>query len=317
MGTGRRAGFLLFCPILASCAAHPAVHDLTRYYAPEIVRKVRCEARQAIADKIAVWLIDKKDDSYGVEISKKILNRKIKLSTIEWKKLHPKDYDYIDYFFPAAIAYNFTLDMTEANDSSVDLNFLAAVTKGTVSIPVKTGLNRARNNVQTFTIADKFGFLLKELPEWYCDPNEVEPGFFSMHSNYVYPIAGKIGVDAMVDDFVDLTLFGALAGEKGESKPAMAYSQEFTTKIYGNVTPKITIVSSSSFKDGTVGLSNYREDKHKIVVGFSLGVSPQFEKEEEKVGTYVDVEGDPTTRRAKIAIDQLIRRTERNFIVVE
>ncbi|MER9489677.1 hypothetical protein NKI50_27525 [Mesorhizobium sp. M0563] len=318
MNSSRRIGsILLFGSVLNACAAHPVVHDFTGYYAPELVRKARCEARQAIADKIAAWLIGNDDDPYGVEISKKIRDRKIRLSTIEWKKLDPRDYAYLEYFFPTAIAFNFNLDITEANDASVDLNFLAAITKGTVSVPIKTGLNRSRNNVQTFTIADKWGYLLKDLPEYYCDQNEVDPEFFSSRSKYVYPIAGKIGIDAMVDDFVDLTLFGALAGEKGESKPAMAYAQQFTTKIYGNVTPKITVVSSSSLKDGTLGLSNYREDKHKIIVGFSLAVSPQFEREEEKVGTYVNVEGDATTRRAIGAIDQLIRRTERSFVLVE
>lgn len=318
MQDGRRVSVCLSIScLLSSCAVHPVVHDMTRYYAPEIVRKVRCEARQAIADKIAAWLIDNKDDKYGVEISEKIRDRKIKLSSIDWKKLDPRDYAYIEYFFPTAIAYNFNLDITESNDASVDLNFLAAVTKGTVSIPIKSGVDRSRNNVQTFTIADKFGYLLKDLPEYYCDPHEVPPGFFSTHSNYVYPIAGKIGVDAMVDDFVDLTLFGALAGEKGESKPAMAYAQQFTTKVYGDVSPKITIVSSASFKDGTLGFSNFREDKHKIVVGFSLAVSPQFAREDEKVGTYVNLEGDATTRRAVSAIDQLILRTERNFVLIE
>jgi hypothetical protein len=301
----------------SSCATHPVVHDFTRYYAPELVRKARCEARQAIADKIAAWLIENLDDPYGVEISKKIRDRKVKLSSIDWKKLDPRDYAYLEYFFPAAIAYDFDLNITESNDASIDLNFLAAVTKGAVSIPFRTGLNRSRNSTQTFTIADKFGYLLKDLPEDYCRPNEADPEFFSSRSNFVYPIAGKIGIDAMVDDFVDLTLFGALAGQKGGPGPAMAYSQVFTTKIYGDVTPKVTIVSSSSFKDGTVGLQNYREDKHNINVGFSLGITPQFEKVDDRVGTYVNVEGDATTRRAIGAIDKLIRRTERKFVLAE
>src|SRR4051794_15539919 len=108
MISGRQSAFsAILLSTLCSCAAHPFVHDVTGYYAPEIVRKVRCEARQAIADKIAAWLIDQNDDPYGMEIAKKIHDRNIKISTIDWKKLHPGDYAYIEYFFPTAIAYNF------------------------------------------------------------------------------------------------------------------------------------------------------------------------------------------------------------------
>jgi hypothetical protein len=303
--------------IMGGCSAHPVVYESTGYYAPQLVRKARCEARQAIADKIAAWLIENEDDVYGVEISKKIRSRSVKLSSIQWRNLDPRDYAYLHYFFDTAIAYNFNLDITESNNASVDLNFLAAISKGTVSIPAKTGMNRSRNNVQTFTISDKWGYLLKDLPEYYCDPRTVPSGYFSSQPNYIYPIAGKIGIGSMVDDFVDLTLWGALAGEKGESTPAMAYAQEFTTKTFGDVTPKITVVSSAAFEDGTLGLANYREDKHKIVVGFSLGVGPQFEKGDGKVGTYVNIEGDATTRRAIGAIDKLIRRTERGVIFQE
>ncbi|TPI48696.1 hypothetical protein FJW05_04865 [Mesorhizobium sp. B2-9-1] len=292
------------------------MHDMTRYYAPEIVRKVRCEALQGIADVYAGWLIYNDDDPYGQDVARKVRDRKIKLWSIDWKKLIPADYAYVEYFDPTVIAYDFNLDSTETNDASFDLNFLNAITDGTVSIPIKTGINRSRNGVQTFTLTDTFHFLLNDLDHDYCDPKsgDVRPGFFSTQPNFVYPIVGKIGIADMVSDFVSLKLFGHLGTD---DKPAMAYSQEFTTKIYGDVNPKIEIVSSASFKDGTLGLTNSREDKHKVVIGFSVKVPPEFRSEEKKVGTYVRIEGDATTRRALEEVDRLIQRTEGNVVTLK
>ena len=70
----------------------------------------------------------------------------------------------------------------------------------------------------------------------YCDGQLVQ-------ANYVYPITGRIGIDRMVHDFVELTLFGSLTEPKAApgaaGAPTMVDELTFTTAFSGSVNPVV------------------------------------------------------------------------------
>ncbi|TIQ35399.1 MAG: hypothetical protein E5X48_13580 [Mesorhizobium sp.] len=300
---------------LVSCASHPVIDDVTYFTADDIAHKIRCETREAIAHEIGYWLSQPEliDDKYGHDIGPKLIEDYNYISNVDWSKLLPKDKEYIDFFMDTAIAYDFTLNMTEANNGSVDLNLFSPITRGTISLNVKTGADRTRNNVETFSNADTFRYLITDIDKIqpnYCNPRSERAGFFNSNPNYIYPISGKIGIEKMVDEFVTMSLFHGLKGEKTSAAPTMAHALEFTTKIYGNLTPKV-VLNPPTVQDATFAFNNSREDKHKVIVGFSLKVQPQFEEPiPPNAGVFVDIRGNPTERAALAEIDRFISRNE-------
>ena len=119
--------------------------------------------------------------------------------------------------YSAAIAYNFDLTMSEENDLGTMLDFLGPWAPK-FTLGVSADANRGRSNERTFTVTDTFSTLLMKLNtpvrgQRYCDGQIVE-------ANYVYPIAGRIGVDKTVMTFFQLALFGSLAPTRPLRVPA-------------------------------------------------------------------------------------------------
>jgi hypothetical protein len=104
------------------------------------------------------------------------------------------------------------------------------------------------------------------LDDVYCAP-------YAHIANYMYPITGKIGVDEMVDTFVDLALFDNLGPPSSGKPPAMADDLTFTTLLSFGATPKITLTpfpKGLSVADASLGITLSRKDKHEVTVGLSL-----------------------------------------------
>src|ERR1019366_2857714 len=88
--------------------------------------------------------------------------------------------------------------------------------------------------------------------------------------NYVYPIAGRVGIDRVVHDFVLLTLFGNLSGKSKDvttvsGPPTMVDQLQFQTTIGGAATPKITFIPlgrAFQVSDASFPISASRKDTH-------------------------------------------------------
>ena len=90
--------------------------------------------------------------------------------------------------------------------------------------------------------------------------------------NYIYPMAGNIGISKSIDVFVNMSLFGNLTG-KEKGPPTMSDALEFTTRFTGSANPALMFLPglpgtrlASDMLTGTA----YREDKHKVIIGLSL-----------------------------------------------
>jgi hypothetical protein len=176
----------------------------------------------------------------------------------------------VQLFYNTGVAYNFQLDMTETDNIGPTLDFLKMFQKNAFTWNITANADRMRENIRTFTVTDTFSGLVRDMPPGYCDG-------FIVKANYVYPVVGKIGMDRMIDDFVNLTLFGNLAGPEpsGSSTtpkgpPTMVDQLKFTTRFNLTTTPKVVFSPVQSLMDVSLGLTGTRQDIHTVTVGLAI-----------------------------------------------
>jgi hypothetical protein len=98
--------------------------------------------------------------------------------------------------------------------------------------------------------------------------------------NYVYPAAGRIGVDQTLKTFFELNAFtniastdGSKSGNAAETAPTFTDKLIFTTQIDFMGTPKVTFTpvgSGFQFADASVTGMVKRVDTHKVYVALAL-----------------------------------------------
>lgn len=273
-GIWRLYAVLISATYLAGCAIHPLPEDVTGVKTIDIVRSIRCEARDALRGKIIAFL-----DQVGGDPAATKYGALLRGDPALWAKFNDRWFSppvtaILRKFEGSAIAYNFALDMTEVNnlDPTVDLTNPTIVPFGAFTTPLTGGVDRSRENARTFTITDTWINLIQTLDEVYCAP-------YAHIANYIYPITGRIGIDEMIDTFVDLSLFDNLAAPATASgkPPTMADDLVFTTLLSFGATPKLTFIPFSkglSVADADLGIMLSRKDKHEVTVGLSLPPSP-------------------------------------------
>jgi hypothetical protein len=174
--------------------------------------------------------------------------------------------------------------------------------------------NRKRENERVFTVTDTFSYLLTKVPENYCNGYIVE-------TNYIYPITGRIGINKTVHDFINLTLFGGLAGtkDKPDGPPTLVDELAFTTALSGSANPMVVFTPLTSAlaltNTSLTGLAD-RTDIHKVWVGLAIASSAVVDLDPVRTGLFasgrgalvvgrrVTGGGAPSERLAVAAIDQ-------------
>lgn len=283
----------------AGCSTTPLPEDVTGRATYEIVHKIRCEARSAIQSKAIAFMLGEKSPEFVKSEGRRLKGNRAAFFHYDYKKL-PKDYVALfDSYADTALAYEFKFDITESSSNTSTLNFKGPIGLEVFSLGWVSGGDLTRANVRTLKLADKFGDLALKMSEDECS-NETR------NTNFIYPITGDVGILERVDTFIDLNQTGALVGKEGSTVPTMVDSLTFTTKISMNLTPKITINSPGNrLTDAEVKSENYREDKHEVVISFSLPVAVAPSSAAAKPATKTGKSGiDPTKQRALDAIDE-------------
>jgi hypothetical protein len=265
--------------LLAGCAIHPDPEDVTGVDTVDIVKQIRCEAREAVTGLMKVKLRDWADggSAEAARLVQKYESDPEAISDFSPNLFPGPRYvqvrRFIKLFAETAIAYNFDLTMTENNDLTTDISLLKSGISPKFTLGIGAGAKRKRSNQRVFTTTDTFGYLITRLnrknryDEHYCDGKIVR-------ENYIYPISGRIGVHKTVETFIELSVFEGLGGEKGKGPPTMADKLTFTTVINISANPKIEFTAvTSAFHVGSAALnaSADRNDTHQVSVGLSLG----------------------------------------------
>jgi hypothetical protein len=266
--------------LLSACSIHPLPEDVTGVNTYHIVRQIRCETRAAA---VAIILRELKREADGGDPIAQRLVEKYDADPESISTFNPNLFsgsDYAQYrnlysvIYTAAIAYNFDLTMNETNNLGTATDLLGPWSpKFTAALGGDA--NRSRTNERTFTVTDTFSGLLKlNTPvrgQRYCDKQIVQ-------ANYIYPIAGRIGVDEMVLTFFDLSIFGDLEAQQAKpgagGPPAMADKLTFTTTIDGSVNPAKVVFNpvgtGLQVADASVSGTLSRMDTHVVTVGLAL-----------------------------------------------
>lgn len=256
---------------MTGCAIHPLPDDVTGVSTYDIVRQIRCEARQAIFDEAIGWLTGPKNPDLDAQrIGLEFQSGARPINTFNYTLFKGGVRQIVQLFYNTGIAYNFNLDMTETNNFDPTVDFLKLFKKNQLMWNITANADRMRENTRTFTVTDTFSGLLRNTPPNYCDG-------FIVQANYVYPIVGKIGIDRMINDFVNLTLFGALAGPASpgsqpapKGPPTMVDQLKFTTKFNLSTTPKVVFSPIRSLMDASIIATATRQDIHTVTVGLAI-----------------------------------------------
>jgi hypothetical protein len=254
---------------LVGCAIHPLPDDVTGVSTYDIVRQIRCEARQAIFDEAIGWLTGPKNPDLDAQrIGLEFQSGARPINTFNYTLFKGGVRQIVQLFYNTGIAYNFNLDMTETDNFDPTVDFLKLFKKNQLMWNVTANADRMRENTRTFTVTDTFSGLLRNTPPNYCDG-------FIVQANYVYPIVGKIGIDRMINDFVNLTLFGALAGPASSGStpkgpPTMVDQLKFTTKFNLATTPKVVFSPVRNLVDASIVATATRQDIHTVTVGLAI-----------------------------------------------
>jgi hypothetical protein len=261
---------------VASCAIHPVPEDVTGVPTYIIVRQIRCETRQAIIDSALGWLanddrVDRDSRDIGVQFS----NGSRKIQDFRPGLFKGEVASIIQLFFDTGVAYDFELQGTEVNNLDAEVDLAKPFIHSKFTLGIKGGLDRMRKNDRTFTITDKFSGLVG-LPNTYCDGHDVQQTYnYNVPPNYLYPIAGKIGVVLLVQDFINLTLFANLSKKSTpQGPPTLVDALTFTTAISGTLTPTIVfspVGTALNVTNATLTGVASRTDVHTVTMGLAIG----------------------------------------------
>jgi hypothetical protein len=275
--------------LLAGCAIHPVPEDVTGVTTYQIARQIRCEIREAAKERVLTEIRTLAMGSPfqpGDLKAQRILARydadREDISTFRPTQFSGPDYALVRAYFTeiysTAVAYSFDLTMDEFNNLGTTINLLGPwMPKFTLGIMADA--NRERSNERLFTLTDTLGGLLMNLstPQHgvpYCGNAQLVP------PNYIYPVAGQIGVAPMLRTFFELNNFTSLAsgdgsktGNAAQMAPTLTDKLIFTTTIDLTATPKITFTPAGKqlqVTDASLTGMASRKDTHKVYVALAL-----------------------------------------------
>lgn len=303
-----------FATLIASCAIAPLPEDVTGYTSHRIVRKIRCETRQAVAHQLGQYLKgygELRGDPRATALGDAILADSVNLQKIDLNFLDRHAKILLTGYIDTAVAYNFSLTGLEENNLGGQSNTVNGIESGSRSLIVGGNLDRSRQTVQTFTISDTFAGLLRQVDPLYCEDQVGGP-------NYMYPITGSVGMRKLVNEFVNLVEFNQLSSpqDKAGTPPTFTTNLTFRTAVGVSANPVIAI---SPILDVTRTGGNFngtfrRADTHTLIVAFARPLKSFSEARAVRVfsGEIISPSGSETEQRAQLAIQQSIIRYELN-----
>lgn len=301
-----RAGVAFFLSVLAAgCSIRPVPEDVTGVSTYTIVRQIRCEARAAVIRSGLGWLTNDKQDAETRRIGLEFVSGSRGIDTLDYKLFrNDRIRKILRLFADTGIAYNYSLVMSETNDLGGGVNLLRPFSDARGTIGLSANANRRRQNTRAFTVTDTFSGLLRQVSPKYCDDHVVD-------ANHLYPIAGKIGMEPMIREFIELTLFTNLSGAP-KGPPTLVDALEFETTLDATANPKIVFTPTATalnVLDASLTSKLGRKDLHKVTVGLAVAeavagsVAPVRDA---VVGALLTASGGPTEKAAATAVNQVL-----------
>jgi hypothetical protein len=180
----------------------------------------------------------------------------------------------------AAIAYEFTFNITEGNTASANATAGVPFLSGNFSLMGSAGINDTRETTRNFITVDTFSDLLK-----IKNCSKDKPA-----TDLIYPISGDIGMAEVVRTFIALSQIddaSATFADPGTTTPATAPAGTtpgtdvftfadtlmFTTTLMAGLNPTLTLNPISRqfrISNATATLAAGRTDVHTVVVALAV-----------------------------------------------
>jgi hypothetical protein len=175
----------------------------------------------------------------------------------------------------AAIGYEFTFNIREANSAGVGLGLRQAFSRGPFTVGLGAGTELSRQNLRNFVISDTFMGLLTSLNHEECNQAVPPP-------RSVYPISGAIGLADVIATFVELNEMNVLSGKdpgKPPGKvPTLADTLTFETRVSASANPVVKLAPVGNhlqLVEASAVLAAERKDLHQVVVALTLPPEPK------------------------------------------
>jgi len=151
------------------------------------------------------------------------------------------------------IGYEFTFDISETNNASADVTWFLPLTGGNFALTAGAGSDLTRRAQRNFTVADTFGDLRKT----NCSA-------LALEKNWIYPIAGDIGIYEVVATFAKLH---GIENPAGAEQFSFQDDLTFITFLGAGVQPQLTLARDRSrVTNAGADLSAQRLDVHKVSI---------------------------------------------------
>ena len=263
---------LLSAVALGGCAIHPVQQDVTGVKTTQIVNQIRCETRLAVLDKAIELLRDAAsdgDDPTGIlnKIADELANTNRERAIVfDPRRLPASSQDFYYRYIDTVIAYDFLLNSVEDNRYAVRADPFRFISGGTFGVAFGGSSEFNRDNLRKFDIADSFGQLLED--------NTLNcAGQDDLWKNYVYPIAGRVGMKEVISTFIDLNE-GKRLSVPAAGANTFADTLKFSTTLMGSVGPHVQIDPIGSryglANPTDIGLSGTRTDVHTLTIGLAI-----------------------------------------------
>lgn len=245
--------------ILGGCAIHPLPEDFSRNTTYEIVKKIRCEAREAL-DNIAVRVLRQSSDPHVLRMADQLAAGQIEVVPgvlLQVPRLEPSIQRLFEKFTTSAVSFDFQFTIEEENDNAGSADFRLPFTSGVFTLGVSGGAKLTRENFRKFIVDTSF----YDLHTDNSLAREVCSSIAATHSNIVYPITGRIGLYEVFSTFIELE-------NETHLKDGFSDQLKFVTKLNASLKPKIELFPISAqrlrLSEAALTLASTRQDQHQL-----------------------------------------------------
>ncbi|SEM66224.1 hypothetical protein [Bradyrhizobium sp. OK095] len=273
-----------FAALSSGCSIYPLPDDVMSFNSDKIAAIIRCQTRDAIRQ-----VVIRNIEAAGSPILYEQMNKE---QLLDWLRSNPESWRRLKwerfalelrnpfvFYKDTSISYDFTIDTTEQNTTGLNVTLLRQFTGSTNAIGLGAKNDRTREVSRHFRTFDTFDSLARLMRTDACENAPRAP-------NYLFPAAGLLRINSLVDSFLLANQWENLAGKDQDYTTAsMSDTLTFTTKNTGNFDPSTTAdptIGKWVPTSASLNLDNLRQDLHTIIILISLPPDkkglPQFDE---------------------------------------
>lgn len=298
-----------FISLILGCAGRPTTEQMTGLDTARISEAIRCEMRDAFITLLVEALQSSEaNDQIAAGVSRRhFMAMKMPAGLQEdenvWKARQESDafetfltkayknvpgarqevVQVVETYGKAFIAYKFVFDMTQTDGLEASVDLLSIVSRGTVTTSLGGSFEGKRQAKREFVVADRVDELLTNLPTIReCNRFRREQKGEAV-PNGAYPIAGKIGLEQIVRNFVTANQSGNLIGQLSDTEiltasdkvplPTMSERLIFSTTLKGGISPRLELSAPARGTDVETAMftaNRERLDIHTLILVMQL-----------------------------------------------